>query len=127
MQNYEVKVEQISECDECATGITLYDVFKTVPIAKAPGYIAIIYKCPQCKAVGKMAKEEDEWDEIEQDYEERINAANAKVDKEIEIEFGGDWDVDLLKAYWASLSNPPIIEDAKGACKCAECRKKYGI
>ena len=112
----------LTRCGKCETAIFPSHVYKTVTIDNSPQHVAIIYACPKCGLKGKLVAEETEWES----RRDRYHAAQAKAKTDFrahEIELDAVESVDDLVALWASLKNPPLIEEVMCRCGCATCRK----
>ena len=116
----------IGTCKQCKESIDVGDVFKTVELQQSPQHVALIYKCPSCEQTAKVVATHEQWDEKQEEYEVR-QAKRERDSRADQIELDAIQGPSDLVAYWASLKNPPLIEEHIGKCVCQECRKRlYG-
>jgi len=120
-------LDPLTDCDECGAEVYPDDVFRTVPIPKAPGFIALVFKCASCTTVGKLAKEHSVWDDLEASIAYHHKADEDRFAAMMRLELEGDITVEYLKALWASLPTPPLREAVMGSCMCDTCKTRRGF
>lgn len=121
-----VSVRALSACEECFNDIWADDVFKKVAIPKSPMHLALVFRCPRCRTVGRLLATHEEWETAQ------AEAEDARVDRDIlvraaSVDLDGELTVAVLEAFWAAEKRPPLLEDRIGSCNCEDCKRRlYG-
>jgi hypothetical protein len=114
---------RLFDCEACSADIFADDVFKVIPLTDAPGFLALVFRCPTCDQVGRASSTMDEWAEVR-----NVRTRENSKHNELVAAFAADLEVfdtvELLQSYWASLRRPPLFEATMGKCKCQTCRNK---
>lgn len=123
-----LSLDPLTECDKCDQVIYPDDVFRSVPIPAAPGYVALIYKCEHCQEVGKLAKEDVEWEEITTHMSRSQKRQEKQVQMEADLALEGEVTVEMLTSLWKSLPHAPMMEvHPQNRCMCKDCKERRGV
>lgn len=111
----------LTGCEKCGAAVWADDVFKTVAIPKAPGHLALIFKCPRCNESGRVAAPQETWDSAQASAEKR-SAAHKDALMAARIDIASIESVDDLVAEWST--SVPIREAVMNQCKCESCQRR---
>lgn len=106
--------------DGCPGKIQVPNVQKEVEIPKSPQFVALVYECSECGNHDKFVASYDDWAAAQKQYAKR-----GRDFRRHQIELDAIDTAHDLISLWASLKNPPLIEEVRYACKCTQCEEKW--